>query len=45
MNQTIARFNIWKTGADPNFDRIVHLSKLVFNTKVVVISLCDGDSE
>lgn len=35
------RFNIWHTGADPNFDRIVHLVKLVFNTKCVVISLMD----
>jgi hypothetical protein len=36
------RFNIWNTGRDPNFDRIVHLAKLVFATKAVAISLSDG---
>ena len=25
-----------------NFDRIAHLAKLVFNTRVVVIALIDG---
>jgi hypothetical protein len=39
------RFNIWNTGPDPNFDRIVHLAKLVFNTKMVGISLMDGTEE
>ena len=28
-----------------NFDRIAHLVKLVFNTRVVVISLVDGTEE
>ena len=36
------RFNIWNTGLDSNFDRICHLVKLVFSTKIVVISLVDG---
>lgn len=41
-NQPAARFNIWNTGHDMNFDRIAHLVKLVFNTRIVVISLIDG---
>ncbi|KAI0077875.1 hypothetical protein K474DRAFT_1706914 [Panus rudis PR-1116 ss-1] len=36
------RFNIWNTGADANFDRIAHLVKLVFCTRIVTISLVDG---
>ena len=36
------RFNIWNTGHDVNFDRIAHLVKLVFNTRIVVIALIDG---
>lgn len=36
------RFNIWNTGHDMNFDRIVHLVKLVFNTRIVVMTLIDG---
>lgn len=39
------RFNIWNTGYDMNFDRIAHLVKLVFNTRIVVISLVDGTEE
>lgn len=38
----ILRFNIWNTGHDVNFDRIAHLVKLVFNTRIVVIALIDG---
>lgn len=40
-----ARFNIWNTGHDANFDRIAHLAKLVFNTRIVAISLVDGTDE
>ena len=39
------RFNIWNTGPDLNFDRITHLSKLVFNTKGATISLVDGNEQ
>lgn len=39
------RFNIWNTGPDVNFDRIAHLVKLVFNTRIVAISLVDGTEE
>lgn len=39
------RFNIWNTGTDPNFQRIAHLVKLVFNTKIVAISLIDENEE
>lgn len=41
----VYKFNIWNTSPDPNFDRIVHLAKLVFNTKYVTISLADGNVE
>ncbi|PCH42325.1 histidine kinase, partial [Wolfiporia cocos MD-104 SS10] len=43
--RALYKFNIWGTGRDPNFDRIVHLVKLVFNTKIVTISLIDGTEE
>ena len=39
------RFNIWNTGPDPSFQRIAYLVKLVFNTKIVVISLVDENEE
>ncbi|OCH95405.1 hypothetical protein OBBRIDRAFT_720758 [Obba rivulosa] len=39
------KFNIWNTGRDVNFDRIAHLVKLVFNTRIVTISLVDGTEE
>ena len=39
------RFNIWNTNPDPSFQRIAHLVKLVFNTKIVVISLIDENEE
>lgn len=38
----MVRFNIWNTGHDINFDRICHLVKLVFSTRIVTISLVDG---
>ncbi|EIN03716.1 hypothetical protein PUNSTDRAFT_93733 [Punctularia strigosozonata HHB-11173 SS5] len=43
--RALFKFNIWNTSPDPNFDRIVHLAKLVFNTKMVGISLVDGSEE
>ncbi|KAJ7678532.1 hypothetical protein B0H17DRAFT_1078584 [Mycena rosella] len=43
--RALYKFNIMNTGPDLNFDRIAHLAKLVFNTKGVVISVVDGESE
>lgn len=43
--QNFLRFNIWSTGPDLNFDRIAHLTKLVFNTKGVFLSLVDGNEQ
>lgn len=40
--RALYKFNIWNTAPDINFDRIAHLVKLVFNTKIVLISLLDG---
>ncbi|KAI0955957.1 hypothetical protein AcV7_006488 [Taiwanofungus camphoratus] len=43
--RALYKFNIWNTGRDVNFDRIAHLVKLVFNTRIVAISLVDGTEE
>ncbi|KAI0067388.1 hypothetical protein BV25DRAFT_1794820 [Artomyces pyxidatus] len=43
--RALYQFNIWGTGPDTNFDRIEHLTKLVFHTKTVVISLIDGNEQ
>ncbi|KAH7884669.1 Fph type histidine kinase [Phlebopus sp. FC_14] len=43
--RALYKFNIWNTTADINFDRIVHLVKLVFNTKGVCITLVDGTEQ
>ncbi|EIW84222.1 hypothetical protein CONPUDRAFT_163400 [Coniophora puteana RWD-64-598 SS2] len=43
--RALYKFNIWNTPPDNNFDRIAHLVKLVFNTKVVCISLIDGTEQ
>lgn len=43
--RALYRFNIWNTGPDPSFQRIAYLVKLVFNTKIVVISLIDENEE
>ncbi|KAH8100919.1 Fph type histidine kinase [Cristinia sonorae] len=40
--RALYKFNIWNTGSDSNFDRICHLVKLVFSTRIVMISLVDG---
>ena len=43
--RALYKFNIWRTGPDSNFDRISHLTRLVFNTKMVLISLIDSDEQ
>ncbi|CAE6516153.1 unnamed protein product [Rhizoctonia solani] len=43
--KALYRFNILHTSRDVNFDRITHLCKLVFSTKMVVISLIDKDEQ
>ncbi|OJT04860.1 Sensor histidine kinase AruS [Trametes pubescens] len=43
--RALYKYNIWNTGRDPNFDRIAHLVKLVFNTRIVVITLIDGNEQ
>ncbi|THH19816.1 hypothetical protein EW146_g1411, partial [Bondarzewia mesenterica] len=40
--RALHQFNIRNTGPDVNFDRIERLTKLVFSTKIVAISLIDG---
>ncbi|TFK49898.1 hypothetical protein OE88DRAFT_1645701 [Heliocybe sulcata] len=41
--RALYQFNIWDTKSDANFDRIVHLAKLVFSTKIVALCLVDGN--
>ncbi|KAG8740737.1 His Kinase A domain containing protein [Ceratobasidium sp. 414] len=43
--KALYRFNILHTSRDVNFDRITHLCKLVFSTKIVIISLIDADKQ
>lgn len=43
--RALYQFNIWNTGPDINFERIEHLTKLVFNTKTVIISLIDENEQ
>jgi hypothetical protein len=43
--RALYQFNIWNTGPDINFERIEHLTKLVFSTKAVIISLIDGNEQ
>jgi hypothetical protein len=43
--RALYQFNIRNTGPDINFERIEHLTKLVFSTKTVIISLIDGDEQ
>ncbi|EPQ52743.1 hypothetical protein GLOTRDRAFT_117464 [Gloeophyllum trabeum ATCC 11539] len=42
--RALYKFNIWDTKSDANFDRIVHLAKLVFSTKIVALCLVDGNN-
>lgn len=41
--RALYRFNILHSAPDVNFDRIAHMAKLVFNTKIVLIALIDSD--
>ncbi len=43
--RALYQFNIRNTGPDTNFERIEHLTRLVFNTKTVIISLIDEDEQ
>lgn len=43
--RALHKFNIMHTNPDVNFDRIAYLTKLVFSTKIVVVSLVDGTEE
>ncbi|KAG8857653.1 His Kinase A domain containing protein [Tulasnella sp. 330] len=43
--QALHKYSALYTAKDVNFDRIAHLAKLVFNTKVVVIALIDGQNQ
>ncbi len=43
--RALYQFNIWNTGPDINFERIEHLTKLVFSTKTVIIGLIDGNEQ
>jgi hypothetical protein len=43
--KALYRFNILHTAPDMNFDRIAHMAKLVFNTKIVLIALIDGSRQ
>lgn len=43
--KALYRFNILHTSSDVNFDRIAHMAKLVFNTKIVIISLTDAETQ
>lgn len=42
--KALYNFNILHTAKDANFDRITHTCKLMFNTKMVVMSLLDADT-
>jgi hypothetical protein len=41
--KALYRFKLLHTAQDVNFDRIAHLAKLVFSTRIVLISLVDED--
>ncbi|KAH9057814.1 Fph type histidine kinase [Lactarius vividus] len=43
--RALYQFNIWNTGPDTNFERIEHLTKLVFSTKTVIICLIDENEQ
>ncbi|KAH9856539.1 hypothetical protein C2E23DRAFT_865956 [Lenzites betulinus] len=43
--RALYKYNIFNTGRDPNFDRIAHLVKLVFSTRIVILSLIDGTEQ
>jgi len=41
--KALYRYKLLHTAQDVNFDRIAHLAKLVFSTRIVLISLVDED--
>ena len=43
--RALYQFNIWNTGPDTNFDRIEHLTRLVFSTKIAIICLLDENEQ
>ncbi|WVQ72476.1 hypothetical protein IAR50_002029 [Cryptococcus sp. DSM 104548] len=43
--RALYRFNILNTAADINFNRIAHMAKLVFNPKIVLLTLIDSDQQ
>lgn len=43
--RALYRFGILNSGQDVNFDRIAHLAKLVFNTKIVLVSMVDQEMQ
>lgn len=43
--RALHRFNILHTSPDLNFDRIAHMAKLVFASKIVMIALIEGDTQ
>ncbi|KAK4690006.1 hypothetical protein P7C73_g108, partial [Tremellales sp. Uapishka_1] len=43
--KALYRYNILHTAPDINFDRIAHMAKLVFNPKIVLVALVEGDSQ
>ncbi|ORX36568.1 hypothetical protein BD324DRAFT_452116 [Kockovaella imperatae] len=43
--KALYRYNILHTAADVNFDRIAHMTKLVFSAKIVLIALIDAEEQ
>jgi len=43
--RALYRFNILRSGQDVNFDRISHMAKLVFATRMVLISMVDDTDQ
>ena len=43
--RALYQFNIWNTGPDTNFERIEHLTRLVFSTKIVIICLINENEQ
>lgn len=43
--KALYRYGILHTAPDVNFDRLAHMTKLVFSTKIVLIALIEGDKQ
>ena len=43
--RALYRYNILQTANDANFDRVAHMAKLVFSTKIVLIALIDAEEQ